>query len=63
VPGWASVIVLMSLMFSVSFMLLGTIGIYLGKIFDILRGRQQFVVAERCGFERGHVKAPLAILR
>jgi len=50
VPGWASVMVLMSLMFSVAFVLLGSIGLYLGKIYEILKGRQRFVVAQLAGF-------------
>ena len=50
VPGWATVIVLMSLMFSVAFVLLGAIGLYLGKIFEILKGRQRFIVSDYAGF-------------
>lgn len=51
VRGWSTVIVLMSLMFAVTFILLGVIGIYLGKIFEILKGRQRFVVNELAGFD------------
>ena len=50
VRGWSTVIVLMSLMFAVTFVLLGTIGIYLGKIFEILKGRQRFIVSQMAGF-------------
>jgi dolichol-phosphate mannosyltransferase len=51
VRGWASVMVVMSFMFAVCFVLLGTIGLYLGKIFEILKGRQRFIVGARVGFE------------
>jgi dolichol-phosphate mannosyltransferase len=51
VRGWATVVVLMSLMFAVTFVLLGVIGLYLGKIFEILKGRQRFIVNEFAGFE------------
>jgi hypothetical protein len=51
VRGWATVIVLMSLMFAVTFILLGVIGLYLGKIFEILKGRPRFVINELSGFD------------
>jgi polyisoprenyl-phosphate glycosyltransferase len=50
VRGWSTVIVLMSLMFAVTFILLGVIGIYLGKIFEILKGRHRFIVSRHVGF-------------
>lgn len=58
VRGWSTVIVLMSLMFAVTFVLLGVIGMYLGKIFEILKGRQRFIVSEFAGFSE-HKAAPL----
>jgi polyisoprenyl-phosphate glycosyltransferase len=57
VRGWSTVIVLMSLMFAVTFVLLGVIGMYLGKIFEILKGRQRFIVNEFAGFaEKPHTQ-------
>jgi dolichol-phosphate mannosyltransferase len=50
VRGWSTVIVLMSSMFAVTFVLLGVIGVYLGKIFEILKGRQRFIVSRYAGF-------------
>ena len=58
VRGWSTVIVLMSLMFAVTFVLLGTIGIYLGKIFEILKGRQRFIVSRAAGFPEGKRLTP-----
>lgn len=50
VPGWASLMTFMSLMFGVLFILLGIIGLYLGKVYEVLKKRQHFVVARRAGF-------------
>jgi polyisoprenyl-phosphate glycosyltransferase len=49
VPGWASMMTWMSLMFGVLFVLLGIIGIYLGKIYDVLKARPRYLVGERTG--------------
>ena len=50
VPGWASVMTLMSLLFAVLFVLIGIIGAYIARIYEILKTRPRFVVAERSGF-------------
>ncbi len=52
VPGWASLMTVMSLMFGILFILLGIIGTYLGKIYEILKNRPRFVIGEQVGFER-----------
>jgi dolichol-phosphate mannosyltransferase len=49
IPGWASVMTVMSLMFGVLFVLLGMIGAYLGKIYEILKNRPRFVIEGRIG--------------
>jgi dolichol-phosphate mannosyltransferase len=51
VTGWASMMAVMSLMFGVLFILLGIIGAYLGKIYEILKNRPRFVIGNRVGFE------------
>jgi dolichol-phosphate mannosyltransferase len=51
VPGWASVMTIMSFMFGILFVLLGVIGTYLGKIYEILKRRPRYVVGERVGFD------------
>lgn len=53
VPGWASLMTVMSLMFGVLFILLGIIGTYLGRIYEILKNRPRFVIGDRVGFETG----------
>lgn len=49
IAGWASVMTVMSLMFGVLFVLLGVIGAYLGKIYEILKNRPRFVIEGRVG--------------
>ncbi len=51
IPGWASVMTVMSLMFGILFVLLGIIGAYLGKIYEILKNRPRFVIERTVGFE------------
>jgi dolichol-phosphate mannosyltransferase len=50
VPGWASLMTWLSLMFGVLFILLGIIGTYLGKVYEMLKGRPRFVVSDLTGF-------------
>jgi len=49
VPGWASVIGLMSLLFGVLFILLGIIGEYLARVLEEVRGRPRFIISEQIG--------------
>lgn len=51
VPGWASVVTVMSFMFGVLFLLLGVIGTYLAKIYDAIKRRPAFLTAELVGWE------------
>lgn len=51
VQGWASLMTVMSLMFGILFILLGIIGTYLGKIYEILKNRPRFVIGDRINFE------------
>lgn len=56
VPGWASVMTVVSFMFGILFVLLGVIGTYLGKIYEILKKRPRYVVGERIGFDAGDLE-------
>ncbi|HTA91147.1 MAG TPA: hypothetical protein VK745_16285, partial [Polyangiaceae bacterium] len=49
VTGWASLMAFMALMFGILFVLLGVIGTYLGKIFEVLKNRPKFLIGERAG--------------
>lgn len=57
VPGWASVLSVMSLMFGVMFILLGIIGTYLGSIFETLKNRPRFLINETAGFNRSQTQS------
>jgi glycosyltransferase involved in cell wall biosynthesis len=48
ITGWASMMGFMSLMFGILFVLLGIIGTYLGKIFEVLKNRPRFLIGDRC---------------
>ena len=52
VPGWASTVGIISLLFGILFILLGIIGTYLAGIHSILQRRPQFIIAERIGEAR-----------
>jgi len=49
VPGWASVIGLVSLLFGVLFILLGIIGEYIARILEEVRGRPRYIISEQVG--------------
>jgi polyisoprenyl-phosphate glycosyltransferase len=46
VPGWASIVGLISLMFGILFILIGVLGEYIGKILVEVRGRPRYIVSE-----------------
>jgi glycosyltransferase involved in cell wall biosynthesis len=56
VPGWASLMTVMSFMFGILFVLLGIIGTYLAKVYEILKRRPRFVVGNRSGFAEGETE-------
>jgi dolichol-phosphate mannosyltransferase len=49
VEGWASTLGLMSLLFSVLFVVIGVIGLYLEDIHKLLKGRPHFIIADAVG--------------
>ncbi|HEV7449286.1 MAG TPA: glycosyltransferase family 2 protein [Candidatus Paceibacterota bacterium] len=50
VPGWATVIVLISVLGGVQLMFLGIIGEYIGAIFEEVKARPHYIVADAVGF-------------
>jgi Glycosyltransferases involved in cell wall biogenesis len=50
-PGWASIIVVLSLLSGVQLITLGLLGEYIGRIYDEVKGRPLYLVARRVGFE------------
>jgi len=49
-PGWASIIVVLSLLSGVQLITLGLIGEYIGRIYDEVKGRPLYLVARTAGF-------------
>jgi polyisoprenyl-phosphate glycosyltransferase len=50
-PGWASMIVAVSLLSAVQLITLGLIGEYIGRIYDQVKGRPLYLISEKVGFE------------
>jgi polyisoprenyl-phosphate glycosyltransferase len=53
VEGWTSLMVSVFFMGGIILMVLGIVGLYIGKIFNELKRRPLYVVADRVGFGRG----------
>lgn len=52
VPGWTSLIGVMTLLFGVLFILIGLLGEYIGRILVEVRGRPKFIISEQVGVAR-----------
>lgn len=50
-PGISTIVVLISFLFGMLFLILGVIGEYLSRIYDEVKGRPNFIVREKIGFE------------
>lgn len=50
VPGWASTLMVVSLLFSLLFIYLGILGEYIGRIVIEVRRRPRFIVSDTAGF-------------
>lgn len=51
VPGWASTLMVISLLFSLLFVYLGILGEYIGRIIIEVRRRPRFIVSDTTGFD------------
>lgn len=51
VPGWASTIIALIFFGGVQLLTIGVLGEYLGSIFDEIKNRPEYIVAERINFE------------
>ena len=49
VPGWASIVLVMSVLFAILFFVLGILGMYVARIHSTLQQRPRFVIVERAG--------------
>ncbi|MDP9227687.1 MAG: glycosyltransferase family 2 protein [Actinomycetota bacterium] len=52
IPGWASVTVMLSFFSGVQLLLLGAVGLYVGRIYEQGKGRPLYLVSEAHGFDR-----------
>jgi glycosyltransferase involved in cell wall biosynthesis len=52
VPGWTTTVVLVSFLFSVQLIMTGVLGEYVGRIYEQVKRRPLYVVAERINFRR-----------
>lgn len=53
ITGWASIIIFTSLIGGIQLMMIGVIGIYLGKTFQEMKGRPCYVIQDFAGFVIG----------
>ena len=52
VPGWASTLMVISLLFSILFVYLGILGEYVGRIIIEVRQRPRFIICDIAGFSK-----------
>jgi dolichol-phosphate mannosyltransferase len=61
-PGFGTIVALMVMLFGVLFCLLGIVSIYIGQIYEEVKGRPNFVVRQTLGFDNGLVSSGSAEL-
>lgn len=49
VPGWSSLVIIMLFSTAINLLFIGVIGLYLGKVFEQVKGRPLFIVSEDIG--------------
>src|SRR5256714_1353861 len=60
VPGWASIVVVVSFLGGVQLIVTGTMGIYVGRIYEEVKGRPLYILRDAEGFVVGepHLELP-----
>lgn len=53
VPGWASLMIVVIFFSGVQLLSLGLIGIYLGRVFDEVKGRPDYIIDNKINFNEG----------
>lgn len=56
IQGWTTIIILLSFLFSVQLMIIGVLGEYVGKIYEEVKRRPLYIVAEKINFGRRRAK-------
>jgi dolichol-phosphate mannosyltransferase len=62
VPGWTSLIILVAFVGGIQLVLMGIIGIYVGKIYEEAKQRPLYLIRETLGFEEPPTVLPSAAL-
>jgi hypothetical protein len=60
VPGWASVVVVISFLGGVQLIVTGMVGTYVGRIYEEVKARPLYVLRETKGLEAEPLAVPLA---
>ena len=55
VPGWASIVVVVSFLGGIQLALMGVVGLYIARIYEEVKARPLYIVREAYGFEQGRV--------
>jgi dolichol-phosphate mannosyltransferase len=63
VTGWASTIVILSLLSGVNLMMTGIVGLYVGRIHAEVKNRPLYVVARKVGFDAERAATPVHALQ
>jgi glycosyltransferase involved in cell wall biosynthesis len=58
VPGWASIVVVVSFLGGIQLMLMGMMGLYIGRIYEEVKARPLYVVREAFGLEAASQPRP-----
>ena len=58
VPGWASIVVVVSFLGGIQLMLMGMMGLYIGRIYEEVKARPLYVVREAYGLEAASQPRP-----
>ncbi|MDR3496265.1 MAG: glycosyltransferase family 2 protein [Ancalomicrobiaceae bacterium] len=58
VAGWASIVVVVSFLSGINLLMLGIVGIYVGRIHTEVKRRPLYIVGRRIGFAQGNAPEP-----
>lgn len=53
VPGWSSLISVVSFLGGLQLLIMGMLGLYIGRIYEEAKGRPLYIVSQAIGFEQG----------
>jgi hypothetical protein len=56
-PGWASLLAVTAFLGGIQLLTLGTVGLYVGRIYEEVKARPLYLVRETCGIEAAEPSA------